>query len=133
MSAGFAPLAVGTETVGSLVLPAIRGALYTMKPTHGIVPTEGIIPLSGRFDSAGPMAKSAEDLAHLLNVLVDPSKTHIPGGSYTSALKRRDQCSLKVGTLDSTRWQLGLPLMRNVPEVAEQIVSLLEPISRSLG
>lgn len=41
ISAGLAPLSLGTETFGSLVHPAIRAALYTVKPTRGIVPGDG--------------------------------------------------------------------------------------------
>ncbi|KAH6847068.1 amidase signature domain-containing protein [Chaetomium sp. MPI-CAGE-AT-0009] len=69
VSAGYAPLAIGTETDASLVCPAGRAALYTIKPTIGLVPQEGIVPISHHFDAAGPMTKSVHDLAALLDVL----------------------------------------------------------------
>ena len=71
VTAGYAPISIGTETEGSLIVPASRAALYTIKPTIPIVSQEGIIPITGFCDSAGPMTKSVEDLANLMDVLVD--------------------------------------------------------------
>jgi len=104
ISAGFTPLAVGTETCGSLITPANRAALYTIKPTIGLISQAGIIPVSDFSDAAGPMAKSAQDLAHLLQVLVDPKQSHhIPPAGYSSALKF-SWGNLKIGCLDPHEW-----------------------------
>ncbi|KAH8601513.1 amidase family protein [Bisporella sp. PMI_857] len=86
VSAGFAPIALGTETLGSLVNPATRAALFTVKPTLGIVPSHGIMPISTDFDTAGPMTKSPKDAADLLTLLVDPEKTKVPEGGYAVML-----------------------------------------------
>ncbi|MCJ1313133.1 hypothetical protein MMC25_006810 [Agyrium rufum] len=77
VSAGFAPAAIGTETSGSLIFPADRAALYTIKPTPGLIPQAGIVPVSYSFDTAGPMAKFSRNVALLLDVLVDATKTKI--------------------------------------------------------
>ena len=58
VSAGYAPISIGTETDGSLVLPANRAALYTLKPTIPFISREGIVPISSFCDSAGPMTSS---------------------------------------------------------------------------
>lgn len=61
-------------------MPSDRSALYTIKPTVKIVSQDGITPITLELDSAGPMAKSALDLANILRALVDLSKTTIPKG-----------------------------------------------------
>lgn len=59
VSAGLAPLAISTETIGSLVVPPDRAAVYSLKPTIGIVSQEVLIPVSHLCDIAGPMTKSS--------------------------------------------------------------------------
>jgi amidase len=69
VSAGFAPLAIGTETDGSIVSPASVCGVVGIKPTAGLVSRTGIVPLSPVQDTAGPMATSVADAAALLSVL----------------------------------------------------------------
>jgi amidase len=69
LSAGFAPLAVGTETDGSIVSPSSACGVVGIKPTLGLVSRTGIVPLSLAQDTAGPMATSVADAAALLSVL----------------------------------------------------------------
>lgn len=71
VSAGFAPIAIGTETDGSLITQANRASLYGLRPTQGLVSLSGIVPISRVLDSPGPLAKSVEDLANLLIVFVE--------------------------------------------------------------
>jgi amidase len=72
--------------MGSLMMPSDRAALYTIKPTIRLVPQEGIVPISHEADSAGPITKSVQDLADLLQVLIDPNQTNVPKGGYRSAV-----------------------------------------------
>jgi amidase len=72
-AAGFAPLTIGCETSGSIVTPAIRAALYALKPSVGLVNLDGIIGLSTFFDSPGPMGKSAADIELGYQAMVDDS------------------------------------------------------------
>jgi amidase len=69
LSAGFAPLAVGTETDGSIVSPSSACGVVGVKPTLGLVSRTGIVPISLAQDTAGPMATSVTDAAALLSVL----------------------------------------------------------------
>lgn len=71
IAAGFAPLAVGTETDGSIICPASLNGLVGIKPTVGVVSTHGVVPISASQDSPGPMARSVKDAALLLEVLSD--------------------------------------------------------------
>jgi amidase len=69
VAAGLAPLAVGTETDGSIVCPASACGIVGIKPTNGLVSRRGIVPISPVQDTAGPMAASVADAAALLSVL----------------------------------------------------------------
>jgi amidase len=75
VSAGFAPLAIGTETDGSIVSPSSACGIVGIKPTMGLVSRTGIVPLSLMQDTAGPMAASVTDAAVLLSVMAaaDPA------------------------------------------------------------
>jgi amidase len=92
VSAGFAPLAVGTETDGSIVSPSSACGIVGLKPTLGLVSRTGIVPLSPAQDTAGPMAPTVADAAALLSVLAAPdpvdSPDDHPGGliDYTDFL-----------------------------------------------
>ena len=58
---GLAAAAVGTDTGGSVRVPAAWNGLVGFKPTHGALPEKGVVPLARRFDIAGPIARSVED------------------------------------------------------------------------
>ena len=119
-----APVAVGTETDGSLVTPSIRANLYTIKPSHGLLNISNIIPTSARYDTAGPMGKTVKDIANLLDVLVDHDKTEVPGDGYASAMTTTWD-DIKVGTLDPEKWRMGDSFVKPVPEATKQIVCSL--------
>ena len=69
VAAGLAPLAVGTETDGSISCPASLNGVVGVKPTVGLVPRTGVVPIAFSQDTAGPMARSVADAALLLEVL----------------------------------------------------------------
>jgi aspartyl-tRNA(Asn)/glutamyl-tRNA(Gln) amidotransferase subunit A len=66
---GFA--AVGTDTAGSIRLPAAYCGIVGLKPTYGRVSTRGVIPLSSSYDHVGPLTTSVYDAALMLQVLSD--------------------------------------------------------------
>ena len=69
VAASFATIGVGTETDGSIVCPSAATALVGIKPTVGLVSRTGIVPIAHSQDTAGPMARTVEDAAILLEVL----------------------------------------------------------------
>ncbi|MGI9008930.1 MAG: amidase family protein, partial [Streptosporangiaceae bacterium] len=69
VAAGLAPLAVGTETDGSIVSPAHACGIVGIKPTLGLISRTGIVPISAEQDTAGPMTATVADAAALLGVL----------------------------------------------------------------
>ncbi|MBK7352918.1 MAG: Asp-tRNA(Asn)/Glu-tRNA(Gln) amidotransferase subunit GatA [Nitrosomonas sp.] len=70
VAAGMAPAATGTDTGGSIRQPAALCGISGIKPTYGLVSRFGMIAFASSLDQGGPMAKSAEDLALMLNVMV---------------------------------------------------------------
>ena len=64
------PLAVGTQTNGSVIRPASFCGVVGFKPTHGLIPRTGILPLSAFLDTVGVFARTVEDAARIAEVLV---------------------------------------------------------------
>lgn len=69
VAAGFVAAALGTDTGGSIRIPAALCGVTGFKPTFGRVPVEGIVPLSWTLDHVGPIARTAADAAVLFSVL----------------------------------------------------------------
>jgi amidase len=69
LAAGLVPLSIGTETDGSITCPASLNGVAGIKPTVGSIPTAGIVPISASQDSPGPMARTVDEVALLLEVL----------------------------------------------------------------
>lgn len=103
MAAGYTPLSVGTETDGSLVCPAGRASVYTIKPTIGLVSQKGLIPVSHTMGSAGPMAKTPYDIAAFLDILREDDTPGYPAGGYTSVLLG-SMSEFSVAAVDYTDW-----------------------------
>lgn len=70
-AAGMALGGVGTDTSGSIRVPASLCGLVGIRPTLGLVPAGGVVPLAWSYDVVGPPARSAEDAGLLLEVLAD--------------------------------------------------------------
>ncbi|KAI0531526.1 hypothetical protein GGR58DRAFT_524436 [Xylaria digitata] len=68
------------------------------------------------------MAKSARDIADLLDIIVDSTQTHVPQGSYTAALTGKWD-NTRVGVLNAEEWMLGPPIVKPVKEIDEQLFS----------
>ena len=95
VAARLAPGATGTDTGGSIRQPAALSGVCGLKPTYGVVSRYGMIAFASSLDQGGPMARSAEDLALLLNEM--------------AGFDARDSTSLERDREDYTR-DLGQPL-----------------------
>jgi aspartyl-tRNA(Asn)/glutamyl-tRNA(Gln) amidotransferase subunit A len=85
------PLTIGTDTGGSIAIPAAFCGIVGLKPTFGRIPRSGIMPLSWTLDHAGPMTRTALDSALALQVMAghdpaDPTSATAPVGDYTGRI-----------------------------------------------
>ncbi len=94
VAADFAAGGLGTDTCGSIRIPAAFNHLYGLRPTVGLSPTDGVIPLSFTEDTVGPLARSVIDLAVLLDVTADS------GSLYSSAAAGGTLEGVRIGVLD---------------------------------
>ncbi len=93
--------AIGTDTAGSIRLPAACCGITGLKPTYGLVSTRGIIPLSWSLDHVGPMARTAADAALMLQAIAhyDPQDIYcqrFPPVFYPSAIEE-STAALRLG------------------------------------
>ncbi|MGM0542093.1 MAG: Asp-tRNA(Asn)/Glu-tRNA(Gln) amidotransferase subunit GatA, partial [Pseudomonadota bacterium] len=101
IAAGLAPLATGTDTGGSVRQPASFCGITGIKPTYGAVSRFGIIAYASSFDQAGPMTRSAEDSAWMLNAMAgfderDSTSLEREKTDYTAQLDQSLK-GLKIG------------------------------------
>jgi aspartyl-tRNA(Asn)/glutamyl-tRNA(Gln) amidotransferase subunit A len=101
VSARLTPAATGTDTGGSIRQPAALCGLTGLKPTYGVVSRWGMIAFASSLDQGGPMAKSAEDCALLLNAMAgfderDSTSLERPAEDYTRDLDK-PLAGLRIG------------------------------------
>jgi aspartyl-tRNA(Asn)/glutamyl-tRNA(Gln) amidotransferase subunit A len=105
---------LGTDTAGSVRIPACYCGVTGLRPTTGLVPTDGVVPVSWSLDTVGPIARSAEDCALLLSVLTgEPIELD------------RNVRDLRIGVVDDL-------FGRADPRVAEQTRAAVDEL-RNLG
>ena len=93
VAAGISPLAIGTETDGSIICPASYCGVVGLKPTKSLLPTTGIVPISAVQDAPGPMARSVRLTAALLDVMHEGS-----AGRFSAGLDQ-GAAGLRVGVV----------------------------------
>ncbi len=91
VAAGLCPAAIGSDTGGSIRIPAALCGITGLKPTYGRVSLYGAVPLSGTLDSIGPLARTVEDAALLTAAMAgpdphDPATLGAPRGDLEAAL-----------------------------------------------
>lgn len=109
VAAGLAPLALGTETNGSVICPAAVNGIVGIKPTVGLVSRRGIVPISHSQDTAGPMAATVRNAALLLTAMAgadpaDPASAkdaRLFDRDYARALKPDGLKGKRVGVVRS--------------------------------
>lgn len=102
VAADLAPFATGTDTGGSIRQPASFCGLTGLKPTYGRVSRFGIIAFASSLDQAGPMARSAEDCAYLMNVIAghdakDSTSVDKEVDDYVANLNATSVKGLRIG------------------------------------
>jgi aspartyl-tRNA(Asn)/glutamyl-tRNA(Gln) amidotransferase subunit A len=98
LAARLLPLALGTDTGGSIRVPAAFCGITGLKPTRGLVPRTGVAPLSWTLDHVGPMARSAADIAHVMPLIAGPDgQDPMAVGHYAGDRWRDDLAGLRIG------------------------------------
>jgi aspartyl-tRNA(Asn)/glutamyl-tRNA(Gln) amidotransferase subunit A len=116
VASGMCYAAIGTDTAGSIREPASICGVVGLKPSYGLVSTRGIIPLSQSLDHAGPIARSVEDAAIVLDAIADNRE------NYSDDLRR--------GIQD---FVLGVPRKYFYEDLDSEIASTVEQAIQRLG
>jgi aspartyl-tRNA(Asn)/glutamyl-tRNA(Gln) amidotransferase subunit A len=127
--AGLAAAATGTDTGGSIRIPAALCGCVGFKPTYGVVSRAGIAPLSWLLDHAGPITQTVTDAALVLDAIsgYDPAdEASLPGGATDVAGRlRADTAGWRVGMPRTTAWSALEP---GVAAAAEAALAQLEAL-----
>ena len=129
VAAGLFPMALGTDTGGSVRNPASCCGIVGLKPTYGLVSRRGVFPLSFTLDHVGPMTRTVTDNALMLEVLAghdpaDPGSAAAPRGHYAQGLDR-DLRGLRVGFVQHFH-EVDMPADPEVTAALEHVARTLQ-------
>jgi Asp-tRNA(Asn)/Glu-tRNA(Gln) amidotransferase A subunit family amidase len=150
VSAGFAVVGWGSDTCGSIRIPASHNNLFGLRPTKGLSSVAGILPLSHTQDVAGPLARTARDLAIALDATIGPDPadpaTRILDGRplprFVDALDARALAGARIGvleayfgtdSLDAPAGAVVRAALARMGELGAQVVPLEIPMLDSLN
>jgi aspartyl-tRNA(Asn)/glutamyl-tRNA(Gln) amidotransferase subunit A len=132
-AAALCSCALGTDTAGSVRIPAAYCGIVGFKPTYGRVSNRGVVPESWTLDHVGPMCRSVEDAALMLAAIagydeLDPTTVNMPVTDYSRALR-----------MQTSRLRLGVPrrpffdgLHPEIANAMDSAIGLLRRLSGSV-
>ncbi len=138
VAAGLCFGSLGSDTGGSVRIPASLCGISGLKPTFGRISTRGAVPLAWSLDHVGPMARSAADCAILLEAVagfdaLDPLSADVPAPDYTAFLERGAE-GLRIGVPTGHFWEHEqadaevAPTVRHSIAVFEKLGSMISEI-----
>ncbi len=135
VAAGLFPLALGSDTGGSVRNPASACGIVGLKPTYGLVSRRGVFPLSFTLDHVGPLTRTVADNALMLDVIaghdpLDPGSAAAPAGHYTSRLDRGVR-GLRIGLIRHFH-EADLPAHAEVAGALENVARTLEQLGAEI-
>ncbi|GAA4358333.1 amidase [Variovorax defluvii] len=122
VAAGLCTASLGTDTAGSVRIPAATCGVVGLKPTHGAVDSRGVFGLAPSLDTVGVLARSASDAAHVWTVLAAPGDEPVPA-------HRSD--AIEFALEAPQPWRLALAL--DGEDVDENVGSVLQVAARELS
>lgn len=138
VATGMAMAALGTDTGGSIRIPAALCGVVGLKPTFGRISLRGVFPLSWNLDHAGPITRKVEDAAHMLQVMggydeEDPNTVKTLPGDYSSHLKdkmRDRKIAFAVGRFveEATEPEV-MKAIQNAAEVFKSLGALVTEVN----
>ncbi|GAA2564534.1 amidase [Streptomyces lienomycini] len=125
VAAGGATFAMGTDTGGSIRVPAALNGVVGLKPTYGLVPRTGVTSLSWSLDHVGPLARTVQDVALVLSATAghDPRDPVSVSGPVPDRFPGGDLRGLKVGVPRNHYFE------RVTPEVEESVRGAIERLA----
>ncbi|NWF92947.1 MAG: aspartyl/glutamyl-tRNA amidotransferase subunit A [Syntrophaceae bacterium] len=134
VASGECTFAMGTDTGGSIRIPGALCGLVGLKPTYGRLSRYGITVLAWSQDHPGPMARTVEDCALILNAVAgydpnDPVSVKLPVPDYTKAL-RSDARGLRVGVVKE---YFELPIEPQVKECSWRAMEKLKELGATIS
>jgi len=138
IAANFGVIGTGSDTGQSVRSPASALSLVGLRPTRGLISRDGIIPYSSTQDEAGPIARTVDDAARMLDVMAgydpaDPitafSTTRIPR-TYTESLKKDGLAGARIGVLAELFGHD--PIHREVNAVVESAIANMKSIGAEI-
>ncbi len=135
VAAGLFPLALGSDTGGSVRNPASACGIVGLKPTYGLVSRRGVFPLSFTLDHVGPLTRTVADNALLLEVIaghdpLDPGSAAAPTGHYAAALDRGVK-GLRIGFVRHFH-ETDLPAQAEVKAALENVARILQGLGADI-
>jgi aspartyl-tRNA(Asn)/glutamyl-tRNA(Gln) amidotransferase subunit A len=129
LASGMFPLALGTDTGGSVRNPASVCGIVGLKPTYGLVSRRGVFPLAFTLDHVGPMTRTVADNALLLEVLAghdpdDPGSAQTNAGHFSATLDR-GVAGLRIGFIRHFH-EMDMPAHPDVTASLEDVERILE-------
>ena len=124
VAADLCPAAIGTDTRGSIRIPASCCGITGFKPTYGLVPVEGVLPLAPSLDHVGPMARSVDDVALLLAAMLGQTR-------QSERLRKAPRAGTKRLTVGVSEYHLR-DLDGSVARAIESALRDLRPLVREL-
>jgi aspartyl-tRNA(Asn)/glutamyl-tRNA(Gln) amidotransferase subunit A len=111
---GMAQAGIGTDTTGSLRMPASLCGVVGIRPTRGLVPTAGVVPLAWSYDTVGPLAPTVAEAALLLDVIAARSPAPPP---------EPDAAGLRLGIADELMALAEEPVAALIRAIAEALAA----------
>jgi aspartyl-tRNA(Asn)/glutamyl-tRNA(Gln) amidotransferase subunit A len=126
VAAGYVPVSLGSDTGGSIRIPASYCGIYGLKPTYGLVSRNGLASLASSLDQIGPFARDVEDMALVMRILTrhDPKDSTSVSKNEIDFTKRTD--TLKGRRLAVVKEYMALPVDQRVAEAMKRTMSLFE-------
>ena len=135
VAAGLFPLALGSDTGGSVRNPASACGIVGLKPTYGLVSRRGVFPLSFTLDHVGPLTRTVADCALLLDAIaghdpLDPGSAAAPAGHHASALERGVR-GLRIGFIRHFH-ETDMPADAEVAAGLEDVVRTMQGLGAEI-
>jgi aspartyl-tRNA(Asn)/glutamyl-tRNA(Gln) amidotransferase subunit A len=135
VAAGLFPMALGSDTGGSVRNPASACGIVGLKPTYGLVSRRGVFPLSFTLDHVGPLTRTVADNALMLETIagydsLDPGSAATSSGHYSAALERSVR-GLRIGFIRHFH-ETDLPADAEVADGLENVASTLTSLGAEI-